>query len=285
MSPWLFAVALSCVADVSPTEASPPSAPPVTSVAVVELRADPALSGPAKALTTIIATEIGAMPGYKALAPNELRSMLDNSAMQQLLGCEDAQCVANFSTVLATDRIVIGSLEQAGVGDEAAVLLSVSLVDPSVPAVLARRTETWRGPLDDIVSLPRPLLQQLLGRVVDGQRGALDVLGTTGATVTVDGTVSGTTPLKQRLPLAVGAHEVIVQREGFVSQRRTVAVAAGETSVLQAELVDEQSLLPWYARWYVWGPVAGGAVLVGAAAAGFVAYNVLADQPTTVTFK
>jgi hypothetical protein len=76
-----------------------------------------------------------------------------------------------------------------------------------------------------------------------------------------------------------------LQRGGFVTQRRTVAVAADETAVLQVELVDEQSLLPWYARWYVWGPVAGGVVLLGAATAGFVAYNVLVDKPTTIRLQ
>ncbi|HEY1097962.1 MAG TPA: PEGA domain-containing protein [Myxococcota bacterium] len=296
MSALSFAIVLALAADVPPAPTTPTTAPSSStsstsstssmSIAVVSLRADESLAGPAKALTTIVATEIGSMRGYRAIAPNELRSMLDNAAMQQLLGCEDAACVANFSSVLATDRIVIGSLERAAGESDGAVVVSISLVDPAAAAVLARRTETWRGPLDDIVSLPRPMLQQLLlGSSVVDNRGHLDVLVGDGVSVTIDGDVVGTSPLDRRLPLAVGAHDVVLQKPGFVTQRRTVAVAADETNVLQAELVDEQSLLPWYARWYVWGPVAGGVVLVGAATAGFVAYNVLADQPTTIGFK
>jgi len=293
MIAWVLALALPLAAatdDGAVPATAPASNRTTTSIAVVALRADDALVGPAKALTTIIATEIGAMPGYKAIAPNELRSMLDNNAMQQLLGCVDAACLANFNSVLATDRIVIGSLEPAQVGDagsaDGAVVLSISLVDPSVPAVIARRTETWRGPLDDMVSLPRPVLQQLLlGSAVVDKRGALEVLAQEGVSVTIDGGVAGTTPIDRRLPLAVGAHDVVLQHAGFVTQRRTVAIAADETSVLQVELVDEQSLLPWYARWYVWGPVAAGVVVIGAATAGFVAWNVLADKPTSIVFE
>ena len=54
-----------------------------------------------------------------------------------------------------------------------------------------------------------------------------------------------------------------------------VVVFKNETTLLQAELIDESTLKPWYMKWWVW---AGAAALVGGAVGTAV---ILAPDGTT----
>jgi hypothetical protein len=56
------------------------------------------------------------------------------------------------------------------------------------------------------------------------------------ATVTVDGSVRGTTPLPRPLVLAPGNHEIAIALTGFVPARENITVAGGEARRLSVEL-------------------------------------------------
>ena len=72
---------------------------------------------------------------------------------------------------------------------------------------------------------------------LDGRTGllALDV-AESGATVSVDGKPSGTTPLAAPLRLAVGPHRIRVTKDGFVPFDQAPNVAAGTTATVQVKL-------------------------------------------------
>ncbi|MCI0572136.1 MAG: PEGA domain-containing protein [Myxococcaceae bacterium] len=94
-----------------------------------------------------------------------------------------------------------------------------------------------------------------------------------GAAVTVDGVTRGQTPWTA--PLEVGAHQLQLAREGFLSVQRSLDVRAGEP--VQLELVLSPMPAPTVTRTAhprVWTWVALGAA--GAAAAGGLTYGLLA---------
>jgi hypothetical protein len=249
----------------------------------------PATVGAARALTTLITNELATTPGYAPLSNNELRSIVGHAAQQQLLGCEDIACTADIARLAAVDRVVFGSIEQAATTDATTLVFSVTMVDPAAeggPQVVSRFTTTWLSPADTLVDVARPAIQRLTGGAAAAAwTGSIEVLSLPQAQVTLDGKVVGVTPLAPLRDLAVGVHTIELRKAGYVTAVHSVPVPRDEVVLVQAELVDELSLLPWYQRWYVWGPAAAGIVVVGGAAAAVTAYALLAQQPTTLDIK
>jgi hypothetical protein len=264
----------------SPNAADAPVDDGVITVAVLDLKTTPDSEGIGKAMTTLVTSEVAQHKGWKALSRNELKALLAHQSDARLLGCEEAQCLADIGKLAKADRVISGGVEK-GEGD--AIVFSLSLFDPSGPVVLDRIAWTWRAPADDLVDLARPAVDRLLnGKQADGFTGALEILAVDGADVTIDEKPLGQTPVKPVKDLAIGVHHVTITKSGYVTWSRSVAVSSGDTHLVQAELVDEMSLLPWYARWYVWAPVAAGAVVIGGAIAAVATYQYLQTPSTLV---
>ena len=68
-----------------------------------------------------------------------------------------------------------------------------------------------------------------------------------------------------------------VKKPGFLLYDQDVVINHRETTLLQVELVDEDSLKPWYKKWWVW---TGAAALVGGAVTTAI---LLQSTDTTVT--
>jgi hypothetical protein len=61
----------------------------------------------------------------------------------------------------------------------------------------------------------------------EGETATLSIHSTPSGTVTVDGKEVGTTPI-DKLPVDVGAREVVIRRDGFIEWRKSVDVAANQ---------------------------------------------------------
>jgi hypothetical protein len=301
MTPLLFACAL-VVADApaasDPTAAAAPikesapavaevplSAAPATAdgpltVAVLDLKASGDVAGIAKALTTLVTNEVGQRPGFKAVSRNELKALLAHQSDARLMGCEEPQCLADVGKLANARRVIGGSVEHAE-GD--AVVFALTLIDPEGPVILDRIAWTWRSSVDDMVDLARPAVDRLLnGKQAESFVGDVEILAPDGAAVILDDKELGAAPLKPTRGLAIGVHHVEVRKDGYLPFSKDVAVSQGESHVLQVDLVDEASLRPWYARWYVWGSAIAGVVLVGGAVAAVGTYNYLQTPSTLV---
>lgn len=252
------------------------------SVAVLDLKPGGATEGIAKALTTLVTAEVSSTPGFHAISRNDLKALISHQADLALLGCAEVSCAADIARLANADLVVAGSVER-GEGD--AVVFSIALIDPATPVVLERQTATWRSNPDDMVELVRPLVEKLLlGKAAVDFKGALEILAPAGAVVVVDDQQLGEAPLKGPVKdLSTGAHHIEVRKSGYVPYLRDVAVAKNETHVVQVDLIDEDSLIPWYQRWYVWGSAVGAVVVVGGTAAAIGTYSYLSQpQPTTL---
>ncbi len=246
----------------------------VLTVAVLDLRAGKGTEGIARALTTLVTTEIGARPGWRAVSRNELKTLLAHQADQRLLGCDEAACTADIGKLAQAKRVVFGSVEMAEGG---AAVFSLTLVDTTdTPVILQRVAYTWKSAVDDMVDLARSAVDRLvLGKKAAALAGSVEILSPAGASVVIDDKELGQAPVKPVHDLAIGPHRIEVRKPGYVPFGKDVAVNADETQVVQVDLVDEASLQPWYARWYVWGSALAGVVVVGGTVAAVGTYEYL----------
>ncbi len=252
-------------------------------VAVLDLKVEGDAKALANALSTVMASEISGRPGYRAVSRNELKSLLAHSADARLLGCDSANCATDVAKLVDADLVVAGTLGQV-VGGEAgpggkALLLTLSLIDPSGPAVVQRVDVTWRGDPEEMVTVTAPTLDRLFdGPKAATYTGAVEVFAPEGATVAVDGKDVGTAPLKQKIDgLAIGVHVLDVTQAGAVPGRKDVVVSRGETSVARVVLEEE----PYYTQWWFWTAVGGGAAV--AVAAGTTIAIATLQQPVPAT--
>jgi hypothetical protein len=237
-------------------------------VAVVDLKANAGAEKLSEALTTVLNADLGAREGLRSISRNEVKSVIEHQADAQLTGCASVNCAADLAKLLDAELVVAGTLDVI----EEARVLSVSLIDPSVPQVLTREQIAWHDDPDEMISAIRPVVDRLLAGAGSAQlEGSLEVFAQAGTTVVVDGVEAGVTPLPAPLFLPVGVHRVLLSQSGYESQSRDAAVAQKENSILRAELVEE----PFYTQWWFWTATGGGLLVAGSVAVGVTTYGVL----------
>jgi hypothetical protein len=115
-----------------------------------------------------------------------------------------------------------------------------------------------------ILDLAVPIVQKLLAEGTI-PKGAIDVVGALpGSTIIVDGEVKGSTDLPKITDVLVGAHHVVVQKEGMPNAEAWVIVEKDKAkSVPVSQAVDE----PFYSTWWFWTATGAGVVVAGGTAA------------------
>jgi hypothetical protein len=248
-------------------------------VAVLDFKPGLGAEGTAEALTTVVTAEVGARAGLKAISRNEIKAIVANQANAALLGCETPACAADLAKLANADLVIAGTVERLG----AAHVLSMTLIDPSVPAVLDRQEVAWRGAPDKMVGLARPYVDRLFAEgKAASYEGALEVFAPDGALVVVDGKELGRAPLAAPVRgLASGVHTIDVARDGFDSHHGEVIVARNETTIARVELVEQ----PFYTQWWFWGATGGAVLVAGGVVAGITTLGILEaakDKPASV---
>ena len=97
--------------DVSPTantSAMTTAASEPLTVAVLDVRAAPGTEGVAKALTTLLTSELGNRPGFRTVSHGELKGLLAHQADQRLLGCDKPDCYADIGKLLQAKLLDFG---------------------------------------------------------------------------------------------------------------------------------------------------------------------------------
>ncbi len=254
---------------------------PLLQVVVLDVKATEELQGMARALTTLVTNEVGGHRGFRAVSRNEVKAIVAHQAEASLLGCNEPRCAADIAKLVNADRVVAGEISRAEGG---AAVLALTFVDPEGPTVLDRVTWTWRAPsgtsreegVEGVLDLARPAVERLLGGArAQELTGGLLVLAQDGATVLVDGKDRGVTPRPALAGLTLGTHALEVRKSGFVPYVADVAVTRDENRVVTVDLIDETTLQPVWARWYVWGSALAGAVVIGGTVAAVGTWNYL----------
>lgn len=246
-------------------------------VAVLDLKASAGLDALADALTSMAVAELAALDGYRAVSRNELKSVLVHKADAAMLGCETVACIGGVGKLVDAQLVLTGSIDKVG----EAHVLSFSLVDPAVPAVLERTEAAWRGTPDGMLPLVRPMIARLIaGPNAASHLGAVDVLTEEGARVVVDGKEVGAAPLGAPITgLASGVHRVQVEKDGALPHDADVIVTRNETTIARVVLEE----IPFTQQPWFWITTVGTGLLAAGTTTGIVVYALAtAQQPTRV---
>lgn len=250
-------------------------------VAVLDLRPSGETAAPtATAMTTMLTAEITALPGFRSISRNEIKSVLAHQADAMLAGCNEPRCAADVAELVKADLIIAGELSV--VADATVVTLSlIDVAGEGGPQVVARQDASFRGAESDVLLLARPLAQRLLdGPNAQNHTGVLEVFTHSGATIIVDGKEVGVAPAPALRDLPTGVHTLEVQQAGHLPAKLDVIVSRNETTISRVELMEEALTdQPWF-----WAAAGGVVLLAGGTAAGITTWAMLSqEKPTRVT--
>jgi TolB-like protein len=183
-------------------------------VLVLELKAQ-GLPEAEVALVSARLTEVlGGVKGLEVVGAAEVAKLLEHEQDRQLLGCgEDAACMAQVSSVAASDWVVSGSVGSIG----RVVLLSLSLVEVKSARVLGRVSETAED-LGGLEAALGGLVGRLLGvrqasdaprfQLAEGQKLSIAVFDLVASGVTEEVAKSLTQVLSTELKRVEGARVI-----------------------------------------------------------------------------
>lgn len=239
-----------------------------TPIAVMDLAARAVDDAAAGALSTEVGNTLASLRVFRVITREDIKRMMQlEQTRQACTGTADAACMAEIGGALGVDYLVYG--EVAKIADTyslSLVLLDITKAE-AANRVNKKITET-RALLADTANATRLLVQPLL----ESKKGflVLDVRER-GAKVTIDGRTVGLSPLPGRLELPMGAHEVLVEKTGFMAWARTVEVPPSQASVEAVSMVPSQEFIDDYeasasrARTFAWVTAAAAVAFAGTA--------------------
>jgi hypothetical protein len=200
--------------------------------------ASPELAG---ALGGICGAELDRLGVFKVTTPDTIRTLLGAERQRQLMGCGE-DCGPSVTADLAFELMVTGKVTKT----QAGYTLELSLIDTKAgkrasSELVSAATETA------LVEALKPALLKLVGKQLEGRRGGLVVEASErGASVKVDGSLIGTTPLLGKATLAAGPHLLEVEKAGYVTHAREVHIAPDELTEDQVTLVPSPDTINAY---------------------------------------
>ena len=230
-----------------------------------------------ESVSSVLASELAVRSKnrYTVISRNEIKSMLGQQVLAQSLGCVDSECMTNLAEMAAADFVLSSSIGKV----ESEWVFTLELIETSSGNVLRRQAATYLGSPDGLIELCRPYVARLIeGTQAADFKGSVQVLSNApDAVVHVNEKEIGSTPVDIYAGLPVGRHRVEIKKPGYLLYKQDVIIHHNETTLLQAELIDEDSIKPWYSKWWVWTSAA--AVVTGSV---LIALQAMPDTETTV---
>ncbi len=118
-------------------------------VAVLNLQGPESLSGLLPVLTEILTAELDALGRFRVVAGSDVRTMLGFEKDKDLVGCDDASCLAEIGGALGVDRIVAGQIGKVG----ATYVVNIKLINIRKAETEMRIYETVRGEEDALIAM------------------------------------------------------------------------------------------------------------------------------------
>jgi hypothetical protein len=153
----------------------------------------------------------------------------------------------------------------------------MELIDVPRATVISRQSVAWNGPQSGIIELCRPYVQRLIeGPQAANYRGSFElIVNEENATVHLDDRDPALSQISPVGELPIGKHSLQITKDGYLPYATDFVVNQNETTLLTVQLIDEDSIKPWYAKWWFW---TGTAAVVGSA---ITAAVLLRDNPST----
>lgn len=201
--------------------------------------ASPELASAASSLTTHELERLGV---FRVFSSETLRVVLGVERQRALLGCEDCSG-SGLGDVTHFQYVVTGKVTR--LGKTGPWTLSVTLLEVGSPQPVSSVTASGATEAALLAEVG-PAIVKLVGKLLSGRQGQLLVSSSeVGATVKIDDTQVGTTPLPVQ-SVAAGPHLVSVEKAGFAAVRREVRVQPDELSEAQVALVPSPDTIEAY---------------------------------------
>ncbi|MEQ8275217.1 MAG: PEGA domain-containing protein [Deltaproteobacteria bacterium] len=237
-------------------------------IAVMELSGQGVDEAAASALTTEVSNTLSQLRVFQVITREDIKRMLQlEQTKQQCTGTVDAACMAEIGGALGVDYLIYGSVAKLGTTYSLSlVLLDISKAEAANRA--NKKIADVGALLDETATATKLLMQPLLA----DKKGYLVLdMREPGAKVTVDGRLIGVSPLPGRLELPMGAHEVLIEKKGFLTWAKTVDVPPNQAAVEPVSLVPSQEFIDEYVsgarttRTAAWITAGAGATLIATA--------------------
>lgn len=117
-------------------------------VAVATFRADGVDPAVAAQIADLLAMELAKFEGVEVITPTDLRALLDQAALNALLGCEEPSCFVDFGEVLPARKLLAGSVGDLG----GQLVVNASLIDVQSGRALTRVSQPLGAELGQIAA-------------------------------------------------------------------------------------------------------------------------------------
>ncbi|MBI5510909.1 MAG: PEGA domain-containing protein [Deltaproteobacteria bacterium] len=212
-------------------------------VAVMDLAATDSLPKDlVTSLSSLVAETLDATGAFKAISSQDIVKLLSYAASQQQMGCDDMTCIAEIGGALGADYLVTGSLTQTG----SQIAVQLQLADIKASRVDNRVSRAYEGGHQGLYDELKAATQILVRDILAKKSGMLAVtVNEEGASVKVDGSIIGVSPLPA-FSVAGGVHNLMVEKEGFVTYRADVTIEESQTLAHDAHLVPSEDFVKSY---------------------------------------
>ena len=263
-------------------------------VAVFDISAHGTSHELASAAATSVASELDRLGAFRVVTTEVVRSMLAYEKQQQMLGCSDSGCIAELGGALGADYVVTGKVTHlTGLGGARdSVTLDLTLVAAKNGERVGSASEVAPSEAELMARVPRAVAH-LTSQVLASRSGRLLVSSPElGAVVKVDGVTVGTTPIRTAIVLPAGPHDMLVEKQGFVSHQKDIHIDPGQLTEEHVLLVPSPDFVRNYesrerkirtGAWISTGLAAAG--VITAVALQVNAGNLYGNQSSPGTFS
>lgn len=186
-------------------------------------------------LTQTASETLAQMGPFAVASSTDVQRIVEHAATRQMLGCSDPSCLAELGTASGADYLVTGSLTLAG----DVYVLQLQLLRVDAARVDGRVSRPYQGASDGLFEEARSSAKLLVRDVLAERQGQLAVVvNEQGASITIDGSLIGVSPLREPVTLAEGLHRLEVEKQGFIVSREDVMVER------EKQLTHTVTLLP-----------------------------------------
>lgn len=254
------------------------AAEPRQKLAVLDLTSTPDTAGLASAVSAVVANEVQRLGVFDVYSSDQVRTIVGLERQKTLLGVESDNGLQQLGETLASDFVISGAVRRIkGSNKENLLSLELNLLDVKKGSRVSSEIAQAKSE-GELVNAVAPLTVRLCGKVLSGKTGTLYVSSLeSGASVKIDDTLKGVTPLSSALELPAGPHLLTVEKDGFVTAQKEVRVKPGEHVEEQISMVPSPDFIQAYeakaSRMRVGAYIASGVAVAGVASAGYFQYR------------
>lgn len=235
-------------------------------IAIMDLAGRGVDEAAAAALTTEVGNTLAQLRVFQVITREDIKRMLQlEQTRQQCTGSADASCMAEIGGALGVDYLIYGDVSKIG-NTYSVSLVLLDIANAKAANRVGRKITEAGLLLSEAEQATKLLVQPLLA----DKKGYLVLeVRERGAKVKLDGRLVGVTPLAGRLDVAMGAHELLIEKEGFLTYAKTVDVPPNQAVVEPVSMVPSQAFIDDYAsrnrivRGSAWATAGLGAALLG----------------------